>query len=184
MEDKKHNENFFGLLQTLIYILILVNVYFTCIYQPSTNMVVLKLVYSVSKLGVFTGVIANHLLVSGLILVVAFATRSKKDIEYQFKKHFSIPFFIGLCLFFASFLGLHIEDTMLQSILYGLTYIIGSVLLHTSLSNLSKILGIGLKKDVWNEEQQSFAQNKELVKADYLLNIPMQFYHNKKMIDG
>lgn len=56
--------------------------------------------------------------------------------------------------------------------------------MHTSLSNLSKILGVGLKKDVWNEEQQSFEQNKKLVKADYLLNIPMQFYHNKKMHDG
>lgn len=45
-------------------------------------------------------------------------------------------------------------------------------------------MGVGLKKDIWNEEQQSFAQNKKLVEADYLLNIPMQFYYNKKMHDG
>jgi hypothetical protein len=141
-------------------------------------------VYTVSKLGVFTSVSVNHFLVAGLILVVAFATKAKKDIEYQLKKHFAIPFLIGLCLFFASFLGLYIVDIVLQAIVYALTYIVGSVLLHTSLSNLSKILSIGLKKDVWNEEQQSFAQNTELIKADYLLNIPMQFYHNKKMNDG
>jgi hypothetical protein len=54
MEDKKSNESFYGLIQTMIYILILVNVYFVCIYQPGTNMVALKLVYAIAKLHVFT----------------------------------------------------------------------------------------------------------------------------------
>ncbi len=109
MEDKKSNESFFGFIQVLIYILILVNIYFVCIYQPGQNMVVLKLVYSLAKLKVFTSETASHLLVFVLILIVAFATRAKKDIEYKVYQHFAYPFLAGLLLFGASFLCLSFE---------------------------------------------------------------------------
>lgn len=183
MEDNKHHEKFFGFVQTLIYTLIIINVYFICIYQPSSSRVLIKLVHSISKLHVFTSTYYSHLLVFGLILIVAFATRAKKNIDYQVYKHFIYPFFTGLFLFLISFICLAFEGNY-QTALYASTYLLGAILLHISLSNLSKILGIGLKKDLWNAEEQSFAQNTELVTGEYLLNIPMQFYHKKKMNDG
>lgn len=112
MEDKKSNESFFGFIQGIIYVLVLVNIYFVCIYQPSVNMVILKLVYSIAKLKVFTNEIANHLLVFVLVLFTAFATRAKKDIEYKVYRHFVYPFLAGLFLFAISFLCLSFEGVV------------------------------------------------------------------------
>ena len=183
MEDNKHHEKFFGFVQTLIYTLVILNVYFVCIYERTSNKIITQLIFKIAKLHVFTNEYYSHSLVFVLILIVAFATRARKDIDYEVYKHFVYPFFTGLSLFIISFLFLALSG-ICQAIFYGLTYLVGSVLLHTSLSNLSKILGIGLKKDIWNADQQSFAQNTSLIKAEYLLNIPMQFYHKKKMNDG
>jgi Type IV secretory system Conjugative DNA transfer len=183
MEEKQHQIKFFGFLQLLIYLIIIVNIYFVCIYIPGNSKVVYRLMVSIVKLHILHEVMANHIVVFILVLFVAFGTRAMKNIEYNLKKHFVFPFFIGLLLFMTSLYCTGIEG--LPGILcYGLSYIVGTVLLHTSLSNLSKILGIGLKKDVWNEEEQSFQQNTELVKGEYLLNIPMEFYYKKKWRPG
>lgn len=111
MEDKKSNESFFGFVQILIYVLILLNIYLVCIYQPSSNTVILKLVYSIAKLKVFTNEVFNHLLVFILVLVTAFATRAKKDIDYNVYRHFIYPFMSGLLLFTGSFLCLSLDGS-------------------------------------------------------------------------
>lgn len=183
MEEKQHQIKFFGFLQILIYLIIIVNVYLVSIFMPTNNIVVFRLITSIVKLHVLHKVIPNHILVFVLTLFVAVATKAQKDIEYNFYRQFLYPFIVGLILFFSSIYCSKFEGIP-GAVSYGLTYIIGTVLLHTTLSNLSKILGIGLKKDVWNEEQQSFAQNTKLVKADYLLNIPMEFHYKKKKNKG
>lgn len=111
MEDKKSNESFYGFVQLLIYVLVLLNIYLVCIYQPGLNFVILKLVYSIAKLKVFTNELFNHLLVFVLVLVTAFATRAKKDIDYKVYRHFVYPFMFGLILFTGSFLCLSLEGT-------------------------------------------------------------------------
>ena len=183
MEEKQHQVKFFGFLQMLIYLVILVNIYFVSIYIPGSNKVVFRLMVAIVKLHILHEVIANHIVVIIMVIFVAFGTRARKNIEYDLERHFLYPFCIGLLLFVASIYCSTLQ-AMAGALCYGLSYIVGTVLLHTSLSNLSKILGIGLKKDVWNEEEQSFQQNTELVKGEYLLNIPMEFYYKKKWRPG
>ncbi len=183
MEEKQHQIKFFGFLQLLIYLVIFINIYLTVIFTPSDNRVVIRLITAIVKLKFLHNVYINHVVILIMVLFVAFATRANKKINYDLNKHFIYPFFIGTLLFITSLFSYKL-DGIAGIILYSSTYIIGTVLLHTSLSNLSKILGIGLKKDVWNVEEQSFKQNQQLVKDHYLVNIPMQFFYNKKWNDG
>lgn len=183
MEEKQHQIKFFGFLQLLIYQVIFINIYLTVIFTPSDNRVVIRLITAIVKLKFLHNVYINHVVILIMVLFVAFATRANKKINYDLNKHFIYPFFIGTLLFITSLFSYKL-DGIAGIILYSTTYIIGTVLLHTSLSNLSKILGIGLKKDVWNVEEQSFKQNQQLVKDHYLVNIPMQFFYNKKWNDG
>ncbi|MEO8870191.1 MAG: type IV secretory system conjugative DNA transfer family protein, partial [Granulicella sp.] len=159
-----------------------------CIFQPTNNQLATKLVIAVVKLRFLHEIYFNHIVILIMVIAVAFATKARKNIDYNITKHFITPFFIGLFLFVTSLLYpfdfLPALNGLPSTIVYASFYLIGTVLLHTSLSNLSKILGTKVKDDIWNVEQQSFEQNRHLVKADYLINIPMQFYYKKKWHDG
>lgn len=72
----------------------------------------------------------------------------------------------------------------LKTWLYALSYIIGALLIQISFSNLTKHFKNNLKKDVWNVEEESFDQNRELVQNEYLFNVPIKFYHKKSFHDG
>ena len=68
--------------------------------------------------------------------------------------------------------------------LYIATSIIGTVLIHIALDNISKFLKDGLMKDRFNFENESFQQMEEKVYTDYSVNIPMKYYYKGKFRDG
>ena len=64
--------------------------------------------------------------------------------------------------------------------LYMLTSIVGVVLVHIALDNISKFLKEGLLKDRFNFENESFEQCRELQENKYSVNIPMRYYYKGK----
>lgn len=60
----------------------------------------------------------------------------------------------------------------LNTLLYMATSIIGVILVHIALDNISKFLKEGLLKDRFNFENESFEQCKDLQTNDYSVNIP------------
>lgn len=62
--------------------------------------------------------------------------------------------------------------------------VIGVVLVHIALDNISKFLKEGLLKDRFNFENESFEQCKDLQTNDYSVNIPMRYYYKGKFRKG
>ena len=72
----------------------------------------------------------------------------------------------------------------LNTLLYMAASIIGVVLVHIALDNISKFLKEGLLKDRFNFENESFEQCKDLQTNDYSVNIPMRYYYKDKFRKG
>ena len=68
--------------------------------------------------------------------------------------------------------------------LYMLTSIVGVVLVHIALDNISKFLKEGLLKDRFNFENESFVQCEKEIQTPYSVNIPMRYYFKGKFRKG
>jgi hypothetical protein len=62
--------------------------------------------------------------------------------------------------------------------------LVGVVLIHIALDNISKFLKDSLLKDRFNFENESFEQCTDLVETKYSVNIPMRFYYKGKFRKG
>src|SRR5690554_4407732 len=125
------------------------------------------------------------------VCLAAVGTLSKKELELNPKKQIIFPLMTGLFLFFGSLYFYTMEDTkeiLLYTSVADLAFIsstlIGTVLTHTSLDNISKMIKSGLGKDEWNIDGESFMQPKKKTLTPHSVNIPMEFYYTKRIHKG
>lgn len=125
-----------------------------------------------------------------IICVTCIGTRNKKHLEFNAKKMVIYPISIGIILIFLSvwvyyqswkpsFFSLYSSTW-----LYFLMSVLGTVLCHVALDNISKYLKDGLLKDRFNFENESFEQMEKKIENDYSVNIPMRYYHKGKFKKG
>ena len=125
-----------------------------------------------------------------LICITCIGTRNKKKLEFNARKQVLYPIIIGMGLVVLSvwFFGYPMETRLytlqLNIWLYMLASIIGVVLVHIALDNISKFLKEGLLKDRFNFENESFEQCRELQENKYSVNIPMRYYYKGKFRKG
>ena len=72
----------------------------------------------------------------------------------------------------------------LNIIFYMVVSLVGVILVHIALDNISKFLKEGLMKDRFNLENESFEQCEELIENQYSVNIPMRYYYKGKFRKG
>ena len=126
----------------------------------------------------------------GLICITCIGTRNKKKLEFDARRQVLYPIIIGSGLIVLSvwLFGYKMESRFwgfrLNTILYMISTVIGTVLVHISLDNISKFLKEGLLKDRFNLENESFAQTQQLIENDYSVNIPMRYYYKGKFRKG
>ena len=125
-----------------------------------------------------------------LICITCIGTRNKKKLEFNARKQVLYPIIIGMWLVVSSvwLFGYPMETRLytlrLNIWLYMLASIIGVVLVHIALDNISKFLKEGLLKDRFNFENESFEQCRELQENKYSVNIPMRYYYKEKFRKG
>ena len=125
-----------------------------------------------------------------LICITCIGTRNKKKLEFNARKQVLYPIIIGMWLVVSSvwLFGYPMETRLytlqLNIWLYMLASIIGVVLVHIALDNISKFLKEGLLKDRFNFENESFEQCRELQENKYSVNIPMRYYYKGKFRKG
>lgn len=125
-----------------------------------------------------------------LICITCVGTRNKKHIEFDGRRQVFYPLVCGLLLLGTSvWLFLHDWGFTLYGfranvLFYMLVSVIGTVLVHVALDNISKFLKEGLLKDRFNLENESFQQCKLLQENEYSVNIPMHFYYKGKFRKG
>lgn len=113
-----------------------------------------------------------------LICITCIGTRNKKKLEFNARKQVLYPIIIGMGLVVLSvwLFGYPMETRLytlrLNIWLYMLASVIGVVLVHIALDNISKFLKEELLKDRFNFENESFEQCRELQENKYSVNIP------------
>ena len=125
-----------------------------------------------------------------IVCVTCIGTRNKKNLEFNAKRMVIYPISFGLILMFLSVWVFNQNWTPRFFTLYSSTWvymlmsIVGTVLVHIALDNISKYLKDGLMKDRFNFENESFEQMEQKVENKYSVNIPMRYYHKGKFRKG
>ena len=125
-----------------------------------------------------------------LICITCIGTRNKKHLEFNARKQVLYPIVSGL---FITVLSLWLFGHKILPViltlrlniwLYMVASVIGTILIHVALDNISKFLKEGLLKDRFNLENESFEQCEQLVETPYSVNIPMRYYYKGKFRKG
>ena len=125
-----------------------------------------------------------------LVCITCIGTRNKKHLEMNARTQVLYPLVAGIGILvlavwlFNCHFGPKIFWFKLHIWLYFVTSIVGVVLMHIALDNISKFIQEGLLKDRFNLENESFEQCQELVENKYSVNIPMRFYYKGKFRKG
>ena len=125
-----------------------------------------------------------------IICVTCIGTRNKKHLEFNAKTMVIYPISAGIIMMFLSVWVFkqhwppHIFTLHSSTWLYFVMSIVGTVLCHVALDNISKYLKDGLLKDRFNFENESFEQMPDEVKNKYSVNIPMRYYYKGKFRKG
>ena len=125
-----------------------------------------------------------------LICITCIGTRNKKKLEFNGHKQVLYPIIAGIGLIVLSvWLYGYPMETRLYSLrlniwLYMIASVVGVILVHIALDNISKFLKEGLLKDRFNFENESFEQCRELQENKYSVNIPMRYYYKGKFRKG
>src|ERR1022692_2411434 len=185
MEESQHLKKIYGMLEMIIYFYIFLDVYInTLSLKYNGYKLVARINSKLWQLPIFTNIRLSHAVLLAVIVVVALGANARKNIDYDVYKHFLFPFLMGGCFFGSSIVLIQKYDGWTQVILYGLTYLLGAVMLHVAFANLTKRIKTKLKKDLWNVQEESFQQNTELQDREDTFNLPIQFYYKKKVNDG
>ena len=125
-----------------------------------------------------------------IICVTCIGTRNKKHLEFNAKRMVIYPQSFGLMLMFLSVWMFYrgwqpcFFSLPCSTWLYFLMSVVGTVLCHVALDNISKYLKDGLLKDRFNLENESFLQNDKKIENKYSVNIPMRYYYKGKFRKG
>ena len=124
------------------------------------------------------------------ICITCIGTRNNKHLEFDARRQVFYPFVGGAFLtilsvwLFSKPININFYTISLNIWLYMIASIIGTVLMHIALDNISKFLKEGLMKDRFNFENESFVQCQEKIENKYSVNIPMRYYYKGKFRKG
>lgn len=195
MEESKELQGFYKIFRSVIYVSFLLE-FFEYAIDPATldqwGGILCDLHGRIKRWVIYhDGNLAYSKLATFLLIcITCIGTRNKKNLEFNARKQVLYPLIIGFGLIVLSvWLYGYPMETRLYALrlniwLYMLASVVGVVLVHIALDNISKFLKEGLLKDRFNFENESFEQCRELQENKYSVNIPMRYYYKGKFRKG
>ena len=195
MEESKELQGFYKLFRAAIYVSVLMEFFEYAINPEMLDFwggILCDLHGRIKQWSIYNdgNLVLSKIATFVLICITCIGTRNKKQLEFNAKKQVIIPLTCGLILVIGSvwLFNHHMEQKLytlpLNVILYMVASVIGVVLIHIALDNISKLLKDGLMKDRFNFENESFEQCQELQENKYSVNIPMRYYYKGKFRKG
>ena len=196
MEETKDQQSFYKLLRTLVYASLLMEFFEYVINSEMLAPAGHWLVEIHQRIGSIPIYQPGNLLYSRLatiilVFVCCIGTKARKSVEFDAQKMVLTPITIGfvmtilsLWLFFTDWLSYVIAEFPLSIWLYMIFSIIGTLMIHIALDNISKHIKDGIMKDRFNLEMEAFEQSEEIRQTPYSVNIPMRYYYKGKFRHG
>ena len=195
MEESKELQGFYKIFRSVIYISILME-FFEYAIDPAMldhwGGILCDIHGRIKRWVIYNdGNLAYSKLATFLLIcITCIGTRNKKNLEFNGRKQVLYPIIAGIGLIVLSvWLYGYPMETRLYSLrlniwLYMIASVVGVILVHIALDNISKFLKEGLLKDRFNFENESFEQCRELQENKYSVNIPMRYYYKGKFRKG
>ena len=192
MEESKELQGFYKIFRAVIYISVLMEFFEYAIDPSPMGSIVCDLHSRIKQWMIYQdGNMAYSKIATFLLVcITCVGTRNKKHLEFDARKQVLYPLVSGVGFIVLSVwlfntpMEMQVYMFSLNTLLYMATSIIGVVLVHIALDNISKFLKEGLLKDRFNYENESFEQCKDLQTNDYSVNIPMRYYYKGKFRKG
>ncbi|WP_431294515.1 type IV secretory system conjugative DNA transfer family protein [Pedobacter sp. P26] len=196
MEESKEQQSLHRFLQFAIYLALFLDV-LMFIYAPklitgdyAQRLGISRFLIRMSRIIVYQHPFYSRFLSFLLISLVSIGTLSKKEKDLNAKTSIIYPLVFGLVsmifsIYFFGNTGVNIIYlTSWGDIGYISFLLVGSILVHVAMDNVSKIISSNLGKDKWNTEEESFMQARKPVKGKFAVSIPTLFYYREKVHAG
>lgn len=193
MEESKELQGTYTLFRATIYISLLLE-FFMYAYNPSIGGsfggFFENLHERMSRMSMYQYLPYSKIVTILLVCITCIGTKNKKQIEFDARKLILLPMTFGsLLIIFSVYLynrdwASTIGWFRVNIWLYMITSLIGILLVHISLDNISKYFKDGMLKDRFNFENESFQQTEAEEENKYSVNMPMRFYYKGKFRKG
>jgi len=193
MEESKELQGTYTLFRATIYVSLLLEFFMYALDPTALDFLggVITNVHSrLGRLSMYQFLPYSKIVTVMLVIITCIGTKNKKQIEFDARKMVFWPISIGLVLVTVSvFLYSCDWKTRVWLLrtniwLYMVASLIGTVLIHIALDNVSKYFKDGMLKDRFNFENESFEQTEDYVDNKYSVNIPMRYYYKGKFRKG
>lgn len=195
MEETKELQTLYKIFRYLIYILLLLE-FFEYAIDPALldnwGGIVCDVHDRIKRWFIYNdgNLVWSKVAIFIVICITCVGTRNKKHLEFNTKRQVFYPFVGGILItalsvwLFCKPIDIRFYTIPLNIWLYIMASIIGTILMHIALDNISKFLKEGLMKDRFNFENESFVQCQEKIENNYSVNIPMRYYYKGKFRKG
>jgi hypothetical protein len=190
MEESRELKQLFTFLQGAVYASVVIEV-LMFVHFPNLPEPIILILQRLAQFSIYRDIYLSKAVTLLLIVIVSVGSRPKKSLELKILRQIILPLFLGLILIFVSvfFLGFSRYQILFEVLsVFDAVYIfcsfIGAVLVHIALDNVSKQVKSGLMRDRFNIENESFDQERRLIKNPYSVNVPTRFYYQHKMHKG
>ena len=193
MEESKELQGTYTLFRATIYVSLLLEFFMYALDPTALDFLggVITNVHSrLGRLSMYQFLPYSKIVTVMLVIITCIGTKNKKQIEFDARKMVFWPISIGLVLVTVS-VFLYSCDWKARVWLlrtniwlYMLASLIGTILIHIALDNVSKYFKDGMLKDRFNFENESFEQTEEYVDNKYSVNIPMRYYYKGRFRKG
>lgn len=193
MQEQQHQIKIYGFLQKAVYAVVALDCA-SLFYLDADIPIVSNLLKNFSKMSFFYPPINAKFATLILIGLVAVGTKAKKKKDLNIATEIVIPMILGLLMIFSSLVWQNEAGNSklpkifpalnIYQVIYAVLSFLGAVILQMGADAISKLMQQKMGKDRWNVEEESFAQNQELVETDTSINIPYLFRYSKKINKG
>ena len=193
MEESKELQSTYTLFRATIYISLLLEFFMYALDPAALDFlggVITTFHGRLGKLSMYQFLPYSKVVTLLLVILTCIGTKNKKQIEFDARKMVFWPIAIGLVLIILSVFLYSCDWSWRIWILKGNTWLymiaslVGTILIHVALDNVSKYFKDGMLKDRFNFENESFEQTEDKVETKYSVNIPMRYYYRGKFRKG
>lgn len=145
----------------------------------------------IGRFHVFNSVASCKVMEIVCVCITCIGTTARKSLKFSVRKMIVYPLvlgavFTGLCFVFhvGHWGGMTSWGISVNRLLYAVCSVLGIMLVNQGLDGFARYYNNRLVQDRFNFENESFLQSENEVQNEYSVNIPMIFYHQRKMHNG
>jgi len=188
-EETKEQQQIYNIFRSCIYVFLIIELVMNLPYHATNRVVgfILDLVY---RFQIFNSVLSCKVMELVCVGVTCIGTKAKKSLKFNIRTMVLYPIIAGFSMIIFCMV-VHIGEwggmmggIPFNRVLYAIMSILGTMLVHHGGDGIARYYNYKLGDDRFNFENESFEQSREKNENEYSVNIPMIFYHNKKMHRG